>query len=190
MINDFVNDIEECLKALHEGEVILYPTDTIWGLGCDATNASAVQKLINLKGKDEGKGLIVLLASEREVLHYAASPDLAVFDYLASTAKPTTVIYSGGLNVASQVLNNNGSIAIRLVKDEFCSHLLKRFKKPIVSTSANLHGQPSPQNFSQVLPQLKSAVKYVVKFRQQDEYLSTASSIIAWTNGEVQVIRP
>lgn len=188
-MTDFLSDIEHCLKALHEGEVILYPTDTIWGLGCDATNAAAVEKLLTIKGKPPNKGLIVLLASERDVLQYVASPDLEVFDYLEATSKPTTVIYDHGLNVADNVLNSDGSIAIRLVKDEFCRHLIKRFRKPVVSTSANIHGQPSPQNFLAISSQIKMLVKYVVKFGRQDEKVNEPSIIIRWKNGNPQTIR-
>lgn len=188
-MTDFTEDIEQCLKVLHEGGLILYPTDTIWGLGCDATNAEAVEKLIKLKGKPPYKGLIVILASERDVLQYTANPDLEVFDYLKTTNKPTTVIYQHGLNVADEVLNEDGSIAIRLVKEDFCRHLIKRFKKPIVSTSANLHGQASPQNFSEISNEVKSGVNYVVKFRQHAEILSEASSIIKWENGNCIIIR-
>jgi L-threonylcarbamoyladenylate synthase len=189
-MTDYKVDIDECLAALLAGEVILYPTDTIWGLGCDATNSSAVQKLIAIKGKPENKGLIVLLASERDVLQYVASPDLQVFDYLANTVKPTTVIYEHGLNVADEVLNTDGSLGIRLVRDEFCRHLIKRFRKPIVSTSANIHGQPSPQKFSEISPDIKKAVKYVVKFRQDEYELNQPSSIIRWDNGVPLIIRP
>jgi len=189
-MTDFTEDIEKCLEVLHNGGVILYPTDTIWGLGCDATNTNAVNKLIEIKGKPPRKGLIVLLASERDVLQYAASPDLEVFNYLAQTTKPTTVIYEHGLNVANEVLNEDGSIAIRLVKEDFCRHLLKRFKKPVVSTSANLHGQPSPQNFDSISPQIKSEVDYVVKFRQSESNYTAASAIIQWKNNEPFTVRP
>jgi L-threonylcarbamoyladenylate synthase len=189
-MTDYKVDIEECLDALHAGEVILYPTDTIWGLGCDATNADAVKKLIAIKGKPQNKGLIVILASERDVLQYVASPDLQVFDYLATTVKPTTVIYEHGLNVADDVLNSDGSLGIRLVKDEFCRHLIKRFRKPIVSTSANMHGKPSPQKFADISPEVKNAVKYVVKFRQGEYELNQPSSIIKWDNGVPLIIRP
>lgn len=186
---DFTEDIEKCLNVLHEGGIILYPTDTIWGLGCDATNSKAVKKLIALKGKPQHKGLITILASERDVLHYTASPDLSVFDYLNTTIKPTTVIYEDGLKVAEEVLNEDGSIAIRLVKEEFCRHLLKRFKKPIVSTSANLHGQPAPQFFDEVVEEIKCGVEYVVKFRQNDLTPSTSSAIIRWIKGKCVTIR-
>lgn len=188
-MTDFTEDIEKSLHVLHEGGVILYPTDTIWGLGCDATNEKAVEKLIELKGKPQGKGLIVLLASERDVLQYTASLDLAVFDYISNTNKATTVIYEHGLGVADQVLNEDGSIAIRLVNENFCRHLLKRFKKPLVSTSANLHGQPSPQTFSEISEEIKNRVDFVVNFRQTDVFLHPPSSIIKWSGGKCTIIR-
>jgi len=188
-MSDFLHDVEACLEVLHRGGVILYPTDTIWGLGCDATNQEAVQKLISLKGKPLNKGLIVLLASERDILQYVANPDMEIFDYLATTKKPTTVIYEHGLDVADDVLNEDGSIAIRLVAEDFCRHLIKRFKKPVVSTSANLHGQPSPQNFTHVSTAIKSGVDCIVKYRQDELILNTASSIVKWRNGKALIIR-
>lgn len=188
-MQDFDDDVERCLGVLGRGGVILYPTDTIWGLGCDATNAAAVQRVIEIKGKPPRKGLIVLLASERDVLQYTASPDLAVFDYLAEKARPTTVIHEHGLGVADEVLNEDGSIAIRLIKEDFCRHLLKRFRKPIVSTSANVHGQPSPQVFEHISPAIVSAVDYVVRYRQDDNQKKINSSIIRWRNGVAEVVR-
>ena len=188
-MTDFNNDIDQCLEVLRKGGIILYPTDTIWGLGCDATNAFAVENLIQIKGKPAGKGLIVLLASERDILRYVADPDPEVFNYLANTNKPTTVIYNQGLNVADEILNEDGSIAIRLVKEDFCRHLLKRFKKPIVSTSANIHGQPSPQNFEDVSSVIKSLVNYIVNIRQNDKEIILPSSLIKWNNGKAIVVR-
>lgn len=190
-MQDFNHDLEQCLAVLRSGGIILYPTDTIWGLGCDAENTVAVRKLTQIKGKPASKGLIVLLASERDVLQYVASPDPEVFNYLEHTKKPTTVIYQHGLNVADEVLNEDGSIAIRLVNEDFCRHLLKRLKKPIVSTSANLHGQPSPQNFGQISTEIKNAVNYVVQFRQSENGENTqASSLIKWEKGKCIIIRP
>lgn len=186
---EFKQDVEACLDILARGGVILYPTDTIWGLGCDATNPSAVNQLMQLKGKPPRKGLIVLSASEREILQYTANPDLEVFDYLNTVSKPTTVIYEHGLGFADEVLNEDGSVAIRLVKEEFCRHLLKRFRKPIVSTSANLHGQPSPHNFQDVSEVIKNGVDYVVKFRQNEEMQGISSSIISWKNGNLLILR-
>lgn len=189
-MTDFTNDLEQCLRELRNGGVILYPTDTIWGLGCDATNEQAVQKLMKLKGKPPFKGMVVLAASERDILQYTASPDLSVFDYLETVAKPTTVIYEHGMGVADDVLNENGSLAIRIVADEFCKHLVKRLQKPIVSTSANMHGQPSPQNFGDISNEIIASVNYVVQYRQNDTIEKTASSLIKWVNGKVQIIRP
>ena len=186
---DFSADIEQCLEVLHKGGVILYPTDTIWGLGCDATNSTAVEKLMRIKGKPVNKGLIVLLVSERDVLQYVANPDPEVFNYINSLGKPATVIYENGLGVADEVLNEDGSIAIRLTNDDFCRHLLKRYKKPLVSTSANLHGQPSPQNFTAISTQIKSLADYVVAYRQNDCTSATASSIIKWVQGKAVIIR-
>lgn len=186
---DFSYDIEQCLEVLHNGGVILYPTDTIWGLGCDAANTAAVRKLMQIKGKPENKGLIILLATERDILKYVASPDLEVFNYLAGTTKPTTVIYDQGLNVANEILNEDGSIAIRLVKEDFCRHLLKRFKKPIVSTSANFHGQPSPQNFKSISTSLKHFVDYIVCIKQNEDVFNSPSSLIKWKDGKEVIIR-
>jgi L-threonylcarbamoyladenylate synthase len=144
---------------------------------------------LRLKGRDNDNGLIVLLPTERDVLQYAANPDLEVFDYLKTVRKPTTVIYEHGLGVADKVLNADGTIAIRLVHEDFCRHLLKRFKKPIVSTSANLHGQPSPHNFKSVDITIKNNVEYVVHYRQEEEQLFEPSSLIRWKNGQVDVLR-
>ncbi|MDB5191923.1 MAG: translation factor [Segetibacter sp.] len=189
-MTDFNADIENCLAVLQAGGVILYPTDTIWGLGCDATNAAAVDKLIAIKGKPLNKGLIVILANERDLIHYVANLNLEAFNYLETVEKPTTVIYENGLEVADNVLNNDGSIAIRLVKEDFCRHLLKRFKKPVVSTSANLHTQPSPQFFKDIPTELKQQVDYVVKYRQDDQTETSASTIVKWQNeGGISILR-
>jgi len=189
MAEDFINDIERCLEVLHNGGLILYPTDTIWGIGCDATNAIAAEKIIALKQRPAVKSFVVLIASERDVLQYAASPDLSVFDYLKKIAKPTTVIYEHAVGLADNVLAEDGSVAMRICRDEFCKHLIKRFRKPIVSTSANLSGKPFPVNFSKVDKSVIDGVDYVVKHRQNDLSTTVASSIIAWKNGKVNLIR-
>lgn len=186
----FENDIEQSLSALQKGGLILYPTDTIWGIGCDATNADAVQKIYDLKQRSDEKALIVLLAEEREVLKYVAAPDLAVFDYIASTIKPTTVIYEGAIGFADNLIGMDGSIAIRICKEDFCRHLLKRFKKPIVSTSANIAGQQTAKIFKEITDEIKTGVDYIVCFRQQEEQIAEPSSIIKWSNGKVEILRP
>jgi L-threonylcarbamoyladenylate synthase len=186
---NFENDIEKCLEVLHNGGLILYPTDTIWGIGCDATNEAAVEKVYQLKKRDDEKALIVLVADERDVMQHVAAPDLALFDYLASTIKPTTVIYDGALGFADNLVPKDGTIAIRICHDEFCRHLLRRFRKPIVSTSANISGRPAPVNFKAIPEEIKKAVEYVVNFRQDEETSSQPSSLIKWDNGKVAVLR-
>ena len=132
----------------------------------------------------------MLVAAEKDILQYTASPDLAVFDYLQTVTKPTTVIYNHALGLAQNVMNEDGSVAIRICNEEFCRHLIRRFRKPIVSTSANLSGEPSPQNYAQVSPAIKNGVDYVVNYRQDDNELRTASALIRWDSGRAQIIRP
>jgi L-threonylcarbamoyladenylate synthase len=187
---DFSHDIDHCLKVLQRGGLILYPTDTIWGIGCDATNPAAVNRIFNLKQRPDSKSMIILLADEKELMQYVAHIDLAVFDYLAKAKKPTTVIYDGALGLADNVISTDGSVAIRIVKDTFCKHLIKRFRRPIVSTSANLSGDPSPATFSDIMPAIWQGVDYIVQHRQKDTTAHAASSIIKWNkDGSVTVIR-
>jgi L-threonylcarbamoyladenylate synthase len=187
---DFENDINNCLGVLREGGTILYPTDTIWGIGCDATNTKAVKKIYQLKKRADEKAMIVLVAEEREVLQYVASPDLRVFDYLQQISKPTTVIYDGAIGFADNLINNYGTVAIRICKDEFCKHLIKRFRKPIVSTSANISGEPAAKQFSEITGEIKKNVDYVVKYRQLDNTLAEPSSIIKWNkDGTITTVR-
>lgn len=187
---DFEKDIENCLQVLDNGGLILYPTDTVWGIGCDATNEKAVEKVYQLKNRPDQKAMIVLVADERDVLQYVASPDLAVFDYLQETKKPTTVIYEGAIGLADNLLGKDGSIAIRICNEQFCKHLIKRFRKPIVSTSANISGEPAAKTFADINEQIKSGVDYVVTYRQDDKTIAAPSSVIKWDNGHLEVIRP
>lgn len=186
----FENDIQNCLRVLRTGGTILYPTDTVWGLGCDATNASAVEKIYRLKKRDDSKALIVLAATERDIMQYTASVDLSLFDYLDTRVKPTTVIYGHGLGFAENLTATDGSIAIRICKDDFCKALIKRFGKPIVSTSANISGEPTPGNFAAISNEIKAGVDYIVSHRQNDNEPAQPSSIIKWKNGKIEVIRP
>jgi L-threonylcarbamoyladenylate synthase len=186
----FEKDIEECLHVLHSGGLILYPTDTVWGIGCDATNEKAVEKIYQLKKRSDEKAMIVLLADERDILQYVAAPDLAVFDYLDTAIKPTTVVYDGAIGFAENLISADGSIAIRICKDEFCRHLLKRFRKPIVSTSANISGEPAPKIFKDIGSIIKQEVDYVVNHRQHDETIASPSAVIKWnTDGSITILR-
>jgi L-threonylcarbamoyladenylate synthase len=185
-----IDDAEKAVSVLQQGGIILYPTDTIWGIGCDATNVEAVDKIFVIKNRPQYKSFVVLVASEKDVLQYTASPDLAVFDYLQTVEKPTTVIYEHALGIAENACADEGSVAIRICKDEFCRYILKRFRKPVVSTSANISGETSPQNFSEISNAVKQNVDYVVQYKQHDKTISAASSVIRWKNGGAEIIRP
>ena len=187
---NFESDILNCLKVLRAGGVILYPTDTIWGLGCDATNENAVGKIYELKERPAEKSMIVLMADERQLLQHVANPDLAVFDWLKKNPGPTTVIYDGAIGLAENLVADDGSVGIRICSDSFCKQLIKRFGKPIVSTSANISGQSSPGNFVDISNEIKTSVDYVVQYRQQDNSITKPSSIIKWkSDGSVEIIR-
>ena len=186
---DFSHDLEQSLSVLKSGGIIVYPTDTIWGIGCDATNEEAVERIYVVKERPSNKSLIILVADAREVMKYVAHPDPRVFEYLESIQKPTTVIYEGAIGLASNLASEDGSIAIRIVQDEFCRHLIKRFRKPIVSTSANLSGHPSPKNFKDISDKIKNASDYVVQYRQDDLQQAQSSAIVQWIGGIPKVIR-
>jgi len=186
----FENDIQECIKVLANGGLILYPTDTIWGIGCDATNASAVEKIYRLKKRPDKKTMLILLADEKDILKYVTQPGLKIFDYIKDVKKPTTFIYEGGTGVAENLITDDDTIAIRIVNETFCKSLIKRFRKPIVSTSANISGYPSPLVFGDIDEAIKSGVDYIVEYRQDNLLPASPSSIIKWnTNGTYTVIR-
>ena len=187
---EFEKDIGRCLQVLRSGGLILYPTDTIWGIGCDATDAEAVEKIYALKKRSDEKAMIVLVAGEKDILKHVAGPDLRVFDYLEKTKKPTTVIYDGAIGLADNLTGKDGSIAIRICREPFCRQLIIRFRKPIVSTSANISGQPVAMNFAAIPDDIKKAVDCIVSYRQDDETITEPSSIIRWNNGTATVIRP
>lgn len=186
---ELANDIEKCLTVLQNGGTILYPTDTVWGLGCDATNEVAVEKIMDIKQRPQNKSFVVLVADEKMLMQYIATLDLAVFNYLDEQTKPTTVIYENAIHLAQNVLANDGSVAIRICRDEFCKNLIKRFRKPIVSTSANISNQPTPQFFQEISDAVKKSVDYIVQYNQQNNKPKMPSSIVKWKNGEVIVIR-
>jgi L-threonylcarbamoyladenylate synthase len=187
----FNNDIEACLEQLKNGGLILYPTDTVWGIGCDATNPEAVARIYALKKRPDSKAMIVLVADERDILRHVSQPGLQIFDYIKGVNKPTTVIYDGAIELADNLISPDGSVAIRICEDEFCKHLIKRFRKPVVSTSANISGYPTPQFFSDIEPVIINGVDYVVNYRQDDTECHKPSSIIKWEkDGTLSIIRP
>jgi L-threonylcarbamoyladenylate synthase len=187
----FKNDIENCLIQLHNGGTILYPTDTIWGIGCDATNEKAVSKIFQLKQRNESKSMIILVAEDSDILNFTKEPSLKIYDYIKGIHKPATVIYNHAINLAKNLINEDGSIGIRIVKDDFCRELIKAFGKPIVSTSSNISGYPPPQIFSDIDVLIKNGVDYIVTHRQEDEVPGIPSTVIKMNeDGSYVVLRP
>jgi L-threonylcarbamoyladenylate synthase len=185
------DDIQECLRVLHAGGLILYPTDTVWGIGCDATNEVAVAKIYALKNRNEEKSMIILLAEEKDVLEYTDQPDLVFFDYIKGIQKPVTVIYDNAKNLAKNLLAADGSVGIRIVKDHFCKLLIDAFGKPVVSTSSNVSGYPPPGNFSDIDIHIKSGVDYIVQHRQDDTGRASPSTVLKVSSeGDIVILRP
>jgi len=187
---EFENDIVFCLEILQRGGVILYPTDTIWGIGCDATNPDAVKKIIDLKQRPPAKSMIVLMADLKDINRYVSRPEPYIAEYLEKTSRPTTVIYEGALGLAENLSGEDGTIAIRIVQEDFCRHLIKRLRKPLVSTSANISGQKSPENFAGISAEILNGVDYIVKYRQKDNELAKASVLVRFNKlGQPMVLR-
>lgn len=185
------DDFEQALGTLKKGGVILYPTDTIWGIGCDATNAEAVKRIYDLKQRHDSKSMLVLMENPGLIPSYVDEvPDVA-WDLIELADRPTTIIFDGAKNLALNLIAEDGSIGIRITRENFSADLIRRFRKPIVSTSANLSGAPSPAIFGEIDPVLFSKVDYVVKYRQNDLNPAQPSSIIKLGKGGlVKIIRP
>ena len=183
-------DIQRACEVMRAGGIILYPTDTIWGIGCDATNEEAVRKVYALKQRADNKAMLVLIDSSAKLDRYASDiPDVA-WDLIEVADTPLTVIYSHGKNLAKNLLGKDGSIGIRITKEEFSRRLCEQFRKPLVSTSANVSGEPSPATFSDISDVIKEGVDYIVRYRQDDCSKAVPSHIIKLGDGgEVQIIR-
>lgn len=187
-------DIKNAVEVLRRGGVILYPTDTVWGIGCDATNAEAVRRVYDIKQRDDSKALICLVDSDARLQRYVRQvPDVAwqLIDSLKdSGAKPTTLILDGAVNLAPNLVADDGSIALRITSELFSRELCYRFQKAIVSTSANISGQPAAQNYCDIVPELLEAVDYVCWSRRQEHKPHQPSSIIRLRqDGQVEIIR-
>ncbi|HRU16678.1 MAG TPA: L-threonylcarbamoyladenylate synthase [Bacteroidia bacterium] len=186
----FSDDIKSCLETLRQGGLIVYPTDTIWGIGCDATNDAAVEKIFKLKNRSESKNLITLVCDEAMLNRCVQHVPAVAWDIIEYSEKPVTIIYEKISRISEKAIADDGTAAIRLVKDPFCKMLIHKFGKPIISTSANLSNMPSPAVFNDIEDSILTGVDYVVKFRQQETAKHTPSSIIRiLNNGEVKVIR-
>lgn len=183
-------DIEESLRVLNKGGLILYSTDTVWGIGCDATDEEAVARIYALKKRSDEKSMIILLADEKDIIRYVTQPDPKVFDYIKGIHKPTTIIYEGAVGLAPNLSPQNNTIAIRITRDRFCKDLIRRFRKPIVSTSANLSGYPAPAVFTDIDAAIKNGVDYIVQHRQDDSTPAVPSAVVRWNaDGSLHIIR-
>ena len=170
--------ITSAIQILRYSGIILYPTDTIWGIGCDATNDTSVKKIYALKKREEKKSMIILVSDEDMIHQYVSKPSKKILEYLALQITPTTAIFTNAINLPPGLINEDGSIAIRIVQDEFCRKLIQELQRPIVSTSANISGEKYPQNFPEISEEIKNGVDFIVKHRQNDLIKSAPSSII------------
>lgn len=183
-------EIKKACQVMREGGVILYPTDTIWGIGCDATNEEAVRRVYEIKHRADSKAMLVLVDSAVKVDFYVQDVPEVAWDLIELADKPLTIIYSGARNLAPNLLAEDGSVGIRVTGEEFSKRLCQQFRKAIVSTSANVSGQPSPQNFSEISDEIKAAVDYIVDYRREETAQARPSSIIKLDKGGViKIIR-
>ncbi len=183
-------DIKKALEVLKSGGIILYPTDTIWGIGCDATNPEAVKRIYDLKKRADSKSMLVLMENPALLDRYVSEVPEVAWDLVEISTTPLTVIYPRAKNLAANLLAEDGSIGIRFTKEAFTSRLLQRFRRPLVSTSANVSGEKSPTFFDEISDEIKNAVDYVVEYRQNDRTPAQASSIIKLgPGGQIEIIR-
>ncbi len=184
------NMYHEAIQTLKSGGVLLYPSDTIWGLGCDVRNEQAMERILELKKRPANKGLILLISKMEQLSEYVEQVPEIAWDLVEFAEDPLTVIYPKGKNVSPLLLGLDGSIAIRLVKDEFCKGLVYRYQRGIVSTSANLSGEPSPLNFAGIAPSIVAGVAGILKNPAGEGAVKKASKIVQLgLNGDYKLIR-
>ena len=188
--NAYINDIKKACEVMRNGGIILYPTDTVWGIGCDATNSKAVAKVYRLKQRCDSKALIILLDNENQLQRYVYNvPDIA-YELIDVSIKPLTIIYDNGINLSKELLAEDNSIGIRITREEFSRQLCRAFRKPIVSTSANISGQPTPNCFKDISQEIKQNVDYIVEYNQQNTEPHQPSSVIKLSDdGIVKILR-
>lgn len=184
-------EVKKTLDVLTQGGVILYPTDTIWGIGCDATNAKAIEKIYSIKNRSAEKNFIVLLDNASRLASYVDEIPETAWSLIEFATKPLTIIYEKAKNLPKELLSKDGSIAIRIVNDEFCQMLIARLKKPLVSTSANISEQASPASYSDISDEVRNKVDYIVDWKRDELSKNKPSTIISLkTNGQIKIIRP
>ncbi len=183
-------EIKDTLNVLFNGGIILYPTDTIWGIGCDATNSEAVKRIYEIKKRVDSKSMLILINDANRIPSYIEEmPDVA-WDLIDLADKPLTIIYPGAKNLARNLIAADKTVGIRVTNDPFCKTLIQKFKRPIVSTSANISGSPAPANFTEISNDIKKQVDYIVKHRQNEKEKAKASNIIQLgVGGQVKVVR-
>lgn len=185
-----IDEIRNACEVLQRGGVILYPTDTVWGIGCDATNEEAVRKVYEIKHRADSKAMLVLVDSPVKVDFYVEDVPKVAWDLIELSTKPLTIIYDGARNLAPNLLADDGSVGIRVTGEPFSKQLCFRFRKAIVSTSANISGQPAPAVFSEISEEIKQAVDYVVDYRREETGHPKPSGILKLgKNGEIKIIR-
>ncbi len=190
MKSEFADDIRNALKVLRAGGVILYPTDTIWGLGCDATNAEAVRKIYDIKHRAESKSLIVLVNSANMLTWYVDNPPEVALQMAELSETPLTIVYDRGRNLAEGIAQSDGSVGVRICNDPFCDELISALRKPLVSTSANISGSNTPAIFDEISGEMKDSVDYICLWKQDDLSRAKASSVIRVSgNGAVKILR-
>ena len=183
-------DLKKACDVLRKGGIILYPTDTIWGIGCDATREEAVKRVYEIKRRSDSKSLLTLMDSPARLERYVDDLPEIAFDLIEYADKPLTIIYSGAKNLAANLIAPDGTVGIRITQEAFSQKLCRQFGKPVVSTSANFSGEPSPSNFSEINPEIFRLVDYVVNYRSDETQKSKPSSIIRLEkNGVIEIIR-
>ncbi len=184
------DDIKKALEVLKNGGVILYPTDTIWGIGCDATNEKAVSRIYKIKRREDSKSMLVLMENPALLDRYVDDVPEIAWDLVEISTTPLTVIYPNAKNLAPNLISEDGSIGIRFTKESFTSQLLQRFRRPLVSTSANISGEKSPAFFAEISEEIKKQVDYIVEYRRDDSTPAQPSSIIKLgPGGRIDIIR-
>ena len=181
--------MEKIIEILKSGGTILYPTDTIWGIGCDATNVEAIQKIFEIKKREKSKSVIILVESERRLQDLVDVPEMA-WEIIDLSEKPVTIVYDNPRNLPAEILAEDGSIGIRLVKDSFCKKLISKLNKPLVSTSANFSGDKSPMKFSDINAEIIELVDFAVEENREKVSEYSGSSVIkVWSDGRIKVLR-
>ena len=183
-------DLKKACDVLRKGGLILYPTDTIWGIGCDATNEEAVQRVYTLKQRADNKAMLLLLGNEARLESYVQEVPEIAWSLIEVADRPLTLIYPGARNLAPNPIAEDGSVGIRITREEFSRRLCEQFRRPVVSTSANISGQPAPHTFQEIAEEIKQGVDYIVQYRQDDLTAAQPSSIIKLgAGGLFQIIR-